>query len=39
MTLGMNEVHVKRVAWKQKTAGDLTKFLAAHMAGLKGEPI
>jgi hypothetical protein len=42
MTLGMNEVHVKRVAWKQKTATDLTKFLAAHMVpvitGLKGEP-
>ena len=42
MTLGMNEVHVKRVAWKQKTADDLTKFLAAHMVpvitGLKGEP-
>jgi hypothetical protein len=42
MTLGLNEVHVKRAAWKQKTAGDLTKFLAAHMVpvitGLKGEP-
>jgi hypothetical protein len=42
MTLGMNEVQVKRVAWKQKTAGDLTKFLAGHMVpvitGLKGEP-
>jgi hypothetical protein len=42
MTLGMNEVHVKRSAWKQKTAGDLTKFLSAHMVpvitGLKGEP-
>jgi hypothetical protein len=42
MTLGMNEVHVKRNAWKQKTADDLTKFLAAHMVpvitGLKGEP-
>ena len=42
MTLGMNEVHVKRVAWKQKTTDDLAKFLAAHMVpiiiGLKGEP-
>jgi hypothetical protein len=42
MTLGMNEVRVKRSAWKQKTADDLTKFLAAHMVpvinGLKGEP-
>jgi hypothetical protein len=42
MTLGMNEVDVKRIAWKQKTADDLTKFLAAHMVpvitGLKGEP-
>ena len=42
MTLGMNEVHVKRVAWKQKTSDDLAKFLAAHMVpvitGLKGEP-
>jgi hypothetical protein len=41
MTLGMNEVQVKRAAWKQKTAGDLTKFLAAHMVpvitGPKGE--
>jgi hypothetical protein len=42
MTLGLNEVYVKRAAWKKKTAGDLTKFLAAHMVpvitGLKGEP-
>src|SRR5271170_2502829 len=42
MTLGMNEVRVKRIAWKEKTADDLTKFLAAHMVpvitGLKGEP-
>ena len=42
MTLGMNEVHVKRVAWKEKTATDLTRFLAAHMVpvvtGPKGEP-
>jgi hypothetical protein len=41
MTLGMNEVRVKRIAWKQRTADDLTKFLAAHMvpviAGPKGE--
>ena len=41
MTLGMNEVHVKRLAWKQKTTTDLTKFLAAHLVpvitGLKGE--
>jgi hypothetical protein len=42
MTLGMKEVDVKRVAWKLKTASDLTKFLAAHMVpvitGLKSEP-
>jgi hypothetical protein len=41
MTLGMNEVRVKRIAWKAKTADDLTKFLAAHMVpvitGPKGE--
>jgi hypothetical protein len=41
MTLGMNEVRVKRIAWKEKTADDLTKFLAAHMVpvitGPKGE--
>ncbi len=41
MTLGMNEVQVKRVAWKQRTSGDLAKFLAAHMVpvitGLKGQ--
>jgi hypothetical protein len=43
MTLGMHEVRVKRVAWKQKTSGDkLTDFLDAHMVpvikGLNGEP-
>jgi len=42
MTVGMNEVRVKRIAWKEKTADDLTKFLAAHMVpvitGPKGEP-
>ncbi len=42
MTLGMHEVRQKRAAWKQKTAEDLEKFLAAHMVpvikGLDGEP-
>jgi hypothetical protein len=31
ITLGMNEVHQKRDAWRQKTAQDLTKFLGSHM--------
>jgi len=43
MTLGMNEVRVKRIAWKEKTSGDrLITFLDTHMVpvikGLKGEP-
>src|SRR5271165_4354550 len=31
ITLGMNEVHQKRDAWRQKTAQDLSKFLGSHM--------
>ena len=43
MTLGMNEVRLKRLSWKRKTSGDeLTDFLGAHMVpvvkGLDGEP-
>jgi hypothetical protein len=43
MTVGLNEVNLKRQAWRQKTsAADLAKFLAAHMVpvvtGLEGEP-
>jgi hypothetical protein len=42
MTLGMNEVKLKRDEWKKKTSDDLAKFLSAHMVpvimGLKGEP-
>ena len=31
ITLGMNEVHQKRDAWRQKSAEDLTQFLELHM--------
>ncbi|MGA9847861.1 MAG: ParB-like protein [Roseiarcus sp.] len=31
ITLGMNEVHQKRDAWRQKTGEDLTRFLESHM--------